>query len=55
MAIALRSLPRGCIFHSDCSKGNCHDNAAVLLWQNSPLGCFLIFTTFFKTIKAELM
>jgi putative transposase len=57
VAIALRSPPRGCVFHSDrgsqyCShdhglqssmsgKGNCYDNAIV--------------ETFFKTIKAELV
>lgn len=78
MAIALRSPPQGCIFHSDrgsqyCShdyrrilrehgfktsmsgKGNCYDNAAVLRRENSPLDCFLILLTFFKTIKAELI
>jgi putative transposase len=78
MAIALRSPPKGCIFHSDrgsqyCShdyqkilrehgfqvsmsgKGNCYDNAAVLRRENSPLDCFLILLTFFKTIKAELI
>jgi putative transposase len=91
MAIALRSPPRGCIFHSDrpshglqanrcraagsqyCShdyqktlrehgfkasmsgKGNCYDNAAALRRENSPLDCFLILLTFFKTIKAELI
>jgi putative transposase len=78
MAIALRSPPKGCIFHSDrgsqcCShdyqevlrqdgfkasmsgKGNCYDYAAVLPRENSPLDCFLILLTFFKTIKAELI
>ena len=78
LAIALRALPRSCIFHSDrgnqyCShdyqkilrehglsasmsgKGNCYDNAAVLRRENSPLDCFLIFLTFFKTIKAKLI
>ena len=78
MAIALRSPPQGCLFHSDrgsqyCShdyrrilrehgfkasmsgKGNCYDNAAILRRENSPLDCFLILLTFFKTIKAELI
>ncbi len=90
MAIASRSPPHGCIFHSDrgsqyCShdyqkilhehgfqvsmsgKGNCYDRAmgaigsspmaraAVLRRENSPLDCFLILLTFFKTIKAELI
>ena len=78
MAIALRSPPRGCIFHSDrgsqywshdyqkilrehgllasmSGKGNCYDNAAILRRENSPLDCFLILLTFFKTIKAELI
>ena len=36
-------------------KGNCYDNAAVLRRENSPLDCFLILLTFFKTIKAELI
>ena len=36
-------------------KGNCYDNAAVLRGENSPLDCFLILITFFKTIKAELI
>ena len=36
-------------------KGNCYDNAAVLRRENSPLDCFLILITFFKTIKAELI
>ena len=78
MAIALRSPPRGCIFHSDrgsqywshdyqkilrdhgfkasmSGKGNCYDNAAILRRENSPLDCYLILLTFFKTIKAELI
>ena len=36
-------------------KGNSYDNAAVLRRENSPLGCFLIHLTYFKTIKAELI
>jgi putative transposase len=36
-------------------KGNCCDSAAVLRRENSPLDCFLILLTFFKTIKAELI
>jgi hypothetical protein len=36
-------------------KGNCYDNAAVLRRENSPLDCFLILLTFFKTIKADLI
>ena len=36
-------------------KGNCDDNTAVLRRKNSPLDCFLILLTFFKTIKAELI
>jgi putative transposase len=36
-------------------KGNCYDNAAALRRENSPLDCFLILLTFFKTIKAELI
>jgi putative transposase len=36
-------------------KGNCYDNAAVLRRENSPLDCFLILLTFFKTIKAEMI
>jgi putative transposase len=78
MAIALRSPPKGCIFHSDrgsqygshddqkirrengfkasiSGQANCHYNAAVLRRENSPLDCFLILLTFFKTIKAELI
>ena len=35
--------------------GNYYDNAAVLRRENSPLDCFLILLTFFKTIKAELL
>jgi putative transposase len=33
-------------------KDNCYHNAAVLRRENSPLDCFLILLTFFKTIKA---
>jgi putative transposase len=36
-------------------KGNCDDNAAVLRRENSPLDCFLILLTCFKTIMAELI
>ena len=48
-------------------KGNCYDRAmgaigsspmaraAVLRRENSPLDCFLILLTFFKTIKAGLI
>jgi hypothetical protein len=36
-------------------KGNCYDAAAVLRQENSPLECFLILLTFFKTIKAALI
>ena len=36
-------------------KGNCYDNAAVLRRENSPLDCFLILLTFFKTIQSDLI
>jgi hypothetical protein len=36
-------------------RGNCYDNAMVLRRENSPLDCFLILLTFFKTIKSELI
>lgn len=64
MAIALRSPPRGCIFHSDRGSQHCsHDYQQVLrehgfkasmrgkgnCYDNAPV------ETFFKTIKAELI
>lgn len=36
-------------------RGNCYDNSIVLRRENSPLDCFLILFTFFKTIKSELI
>ena len=36
-------------------RGNCYDNSMVLRRENSPLDCFLILLTFFKTIKSELI
>ena len=36
-------------------RGNCDDNSMVLRRENSPLDCFLILLTFFKTIKSALI
>jgi putative transposase len=36
-------------------RGNCYDNSMVLRRENSPLDCFLILLTFFRTIKSELI
>ncbi|MBL4929443.1 IS3 family transposase [Fuscibacter oryzae] len=64
MAIALRSPPRGCIFHSDRGSQYCsHDYQKVLRehgLQASMSGkgnCYVnaAAETFFKTIKAELI
>ena len=64
MAIALRSPPRGCIFHSDRGSQYCsHDHQKILRdhgLQSSMSGkgnCYdnAIVETFFKTIKAELV
>jgi transposase InsO family protein len=64
MAIALRSPPRGCIFHSDRGSQYCsHDYQKVLRehgLQASMSGkgnCYdnAAVETFFKTIKAELI
>lgn len=64
MAIALRSPPRGCIFHSDRSSQYCsHDYQKVLRehgLQASMSGkgnCYdnTAVETYFKTIKAELI
>jgi putative transposase len=41
------------ILVSMSGKGNCYDNSMVLGRENSPLDCFLILLTFFKTIKSE--
>ena len=46
--------PHG-VLVSMSGKRNCYDNSAVLRRENSPLDCFLILLTFFKTIKAELI
>ena len=43
------------ILISMSGKGNCYDNAMVLRRENSPLDCFLILLTFFKTVKSELL
>ena len=64
MAIALRSPPRGCIFHSDGGSQYCsHDYQKILCehgLQASMSGkgnCYdnAAVETFFKTIKAELI
>jgi len=64
MPIALRSPPRGCIFHSDRGSQYCsHDYQKILRdhgLQPSMSGkgnCYdnAIVETFFKTIKAELL
>jgi transposase InsO family protein len=64
MAIALRSPPRGCVFHSDRGSQYCsHDHQKILRdhgMQSSMSGkgnCYdnAIVETFFKTIKAELV
>ena len=64
MAIALRSPPRGCIFHSDCGSQYCsHDYQKILRehgFQVSMSGkgnCYdnAAVEAFFKTIKAELI
>ena len=36
-------------------RRNCYDSSLVLRPENSPLDCFLILLTFFKTIKLELI
>jgi putative transposase len=43
------------ILISMSGRGNCYDNSMVLRRENSPLDCFLILLTFFKTIKSELV
>ena len=43
------------ILISMSGRGNCYFNSMVLRRQNSPLDCFLILLTFFKTIKSELI
>jgi putative transposase len=43
------------ILISMSGRGSCYDNAMVLRRENSPLDCFLILLTFFKTIKSELI
>jgi transposase InsO family protein len=64
MAIALRSPPRGCVFHSDRGSQYCsHDYQKVLReheMQPSMSGkgnCYVnaVVETCFKTIKAELV
>ena len=64
MAIALRSPPRGCIFHSDRGSQYCsHDYQKILRehgFKASMSGkgnCYdnAAIETFFKTIKAELI
>ena len=64
MAIALRSPPRGCIFHSDRGSQYCsHDYQKILRehgYKASMSGkgnCYdnAAVETFFKTIKAELI
>ncbi|MCA3418820.1 MAG: IS3 family transposase [Roseomonas sp.] len=64
MAIALRSPPRGCVFHSDRGSQYCsHEYQKILRdhgLQSSMSGkgnCYdnAIVETFFKTIKAELV
>ena len=64
MAIALRSPPRGCVFHSDRGSQYCsHDYQKFLRehgMQPSMSGkgnCYVnaMVQTFFKTIKAELV
>ena len=64
MAIALRSPPRGCVFHSDRGSQYCsHEYQKILRdhgLQSSMSGkgnCYdnAIVETFFKTIKAELL
>ena len=64
MAIALRSPPRGCIFHSDGGSQYCsHEYQKILRdhgLQSSLSGKGIchdnaIVETFFKTIKAELL
>ena len=64
MAIALRSPPRGCIFHSDRGSQYCsHDYQKVLrehgfkVSMSGKGNCYdnAAVETFFKTIKAELI
>jgi putative transposase len=64
MAIALRSPPRGCIFHSDRGSQYCsHDCQRILRehrLQSSMSGrgnCYgnAVVETFFKTIMTELV
>ncbi|KPP83663.1 MAG: putative transposase [Rhodobacteraceae bacterium HLUCCA08] len=64
MAIALRSPPRGCIFHSDRGSQYCsHDYQKVLREHglkpsmSGKGNCYdnAAVETFFKTIKAELI
>ena len=64
MAIALRSPPRGCIFHSDRGSQYCsHDYQKVLrehgfkVSMSGKGNCYdnAAVETFFKTIKAELV
>jgi putative transposase len=64
MAIALRSLPRGCIFHSDRGSQHCSRDYQKILREHGFKGsmsgkgnCFdnAAIETVFKTIKAELI
>lgn len=64
MAIALRSPPKGCIFHSDRGSQYCsHDYQKVLRGHGFKVSmsgkgnCYdnAAVETFFKTIKAELI
>ncbi|KDB04913.1 hypothetical protein U879_04240 [Defluviimonas sp. 20V17] len=48
-------LRKRSILISMSGKGNCYDNSMALRRENSPLDCFLILLTFFKTIKSELI
>ena len=48
-------LRRRGILISMSGRGNRYDNSMVLRRENSPLDCFLILLTFFKTIKSELI
>lgn len=62
MAIALRSPPRGCVFHSDRGSQYCSHDYQKVLRENGLLSsmsgkdnCYdnAAVETFFKTIKAE--
>lgn len=64
MAIALRSPPRGCIFHSDSGSQYCLHGYQKVLRENGLTAsmsgkgnCYdnAAVKTFFKTIKAELI